>query len=178
MTRRILVKRDTTSNWTANNPVLLNAELGLDTTLDQLKIGDGSTAWNSLPFITVADVSTLSTVGHTHSGYQTALDSSSVVSVSNLICTSASVDTNLNWNVAYGHKTVSEDVTFTFSNAVNGKSISFAVTGDGTDRTLTWPAGVKWAGTSHTTVKAGKINVYTFLQLNGVIFGSVVSDMS
>lgn len=41
---------DTTSNWTAANPVLLVAERGYDTTLGQWKTGDGTTAWNSLSF--------------------------------------------------------------------------------------------------------------------------------
>lgn len=43
-------RRDTAANWAANNPVLLEGELGL--VLDHpnsYKVGDGSTPWNSLP---------------------------------------------------------------------------------------------------------------------------------
>ncbi len=43
----IKVRRGTASDWTAN-PTLAEGEPGFDTTNNILKIGDGSTAWNSL----------------------------------------------------------------------------------------------------------------------------------
>ena len=42
------LRRDTSSNWSTNNPVLADGELGFDRTNVYLKIGDGTTAWNSL----------------------------------------------------------------------------------------------------------------------------------
>lgn len=43
-------RRDTAANWASNNPVLAAGELGLDTTSKRFKMGDGSTAWNSLVY--------------------------------------------------------------------------------------------------------------------------------
>jgi hypothetical protein len=48
--RRILIRRDTAANWTANNPTLSAGEFGHETDTGKLKIGTGSTAWNSLPY--------------------------------------------------------------------------------------------------------------------------------
>lgn len=47
---------NTAAAWTAANPVLSNCEIGIvtDTTPRRMKIGDGTTAWNSLPFIDMA----------------------------------------------------------------------------------------------------------------------------
>lgn len=42
------MRRGTTSEWNAANPVLASGEPGLDTTLGVLKVGDGATAWQSL----------------------------------------------------------------------------------------------------------------------------------
>ena len=42
------LRRDTSSNWASNNPVLADGELGFDRTNVYLKIGDGTTAWNAL----------------------------------------------------------------------------------------------------------------------------------
>ena len=42
------IRRDTAANWSSNNPTLASGELGLDQTNTYLKVGDGSTAWNSL----------------------------------------------------------------------------------------------------------------------------------
>ena len=48
---RIQLRRDTTANWTAQNPVLAEGEQGLDTTTGLLYIGDGVTAFAQLtPF--------------------------------------------------------------------------------------------------------------------------------
>jgi len=50
MAYRILLRRDTAANWSANNPVLASGEPGYETDSSKLKIGDGSTQWLSLPY--------------------------------------------------------------------------------------------------------------------------------
>lgn len=43
-------RRDTAVNWQAQNPVLLDGEIGIVTDQpDRYKVGDGVTAWNALP---------------------------------------------------------------------------------------------------------------------------------
>lgn len=46
------MRRGTTSEWSTANPILAAGELGLDTVQNKFKIGDGTTAWNSLAFAT------------------------------------------------------------------------------------------------------------------------------
>jgi hypothetical protein len=53
MAIQIQHRRDTATNWSSTNPVLGQGELGYDLTNKIYKIGDGSTAWNSLPQATV-----------------------------------------------------------------------------------------------------------------------------
>ena len=53
MADRIQIRRDTAANWTSANPVLAQAELGLETDTGKLKAGDGSTAWTSLSYYTL-----------------------------------------------------------------------------------------------------------------------------
>jgi len=52
MAFRIQIRRDSSINWQAVNPILLEGEMGLDLTLNCLKIGDGVTPWNDLPYFT------------------------------------------------------------------------------------------------------------------------------
>ena len=50
---RIKLKRDTSANWTSNNPVLLNGEIIIVDTAEgevRFKIGDGSKTYTQLPF--------------------------------------------------------------------------------------------------------------------------------
>jgi hypothetical protein len=47
---KIQIRRDTAANWTSTNPTLASGEIGFDTTNNQIKIGNGSTAWSTLAY--------------------------------------------------------------------------------------------------------------------------------
>ena len=49
-TTTIQLRRDTSTNWSAVNPILANGEVGIETDTRKQKFGDGSTAWNSLAY--------------------------------------------------------------------------------------------------------------------------------
>ena len=46
----IKIRRDTAGNWSSNNPTPLQGEWCLETDTGNVKIGDGSTAWNDLGY--------------------------------------------------------------------------------------------------------------------------------
>ena len=50
MATRIQIRRDTSANWTASNPVLAVGEQALETDTGYMKMGDGSTVWSSLKY--------------------------------------------------------------------------------------------------------------------------------
>jgi len=50
MADRLLIRRDTSSNWTTNNPILGSGEPGYETDTRKIKYGDGVTPWASLPY--------------------------------------------------------------------------------------------------------------------------------
>lgn len=45
-------RHDTANNWSSRNPILAEGELGIKTPAGKIKIGDGVTTWNSLPYLT------------------------------------------------------------------------------------------------------------------------------
>lgn len=52
MTAKMQTRRDTSVNWAAGTATTLAAgEMGLDTTLNQVKFGNGSSAWAALPWL-------------------------------------------------------------------------------------------------------------------------------
>lgn len=59
----IKFRRGTASEWSTANPVLAVGEPGLDTTNSIFKIGDGSTAWNSLAAANNSDHPNISAAG-------------------------------------------------------------------------------------------------------------------
>jgi hypothetical protein len=53
------MRRGSTSDWNTADPILNEGEIGYNTTLGQIKIGDGSTAWSSLDYmVTDAELNT------------------------------------------------------------------------------------------------------------------------
>jgi hypothetical protein len=50
MTARMQQRRDTAANWTSTNPTLAAGEIGIETDTFKFKVGNGSTAWATLPY--------------------------------------------------------------------------------------------------------------------------------
>lgn len=50
LTTRVKNRYDSASNWKNANPVLMEGEFGVDE-YGRVKAGDGTTAWNSLPYV-------------------------------------------------------------------------------------------------------------------------------
>ena len=50
-TVRIQVRRGTSTDWSSVNPTLAAGEIGFETNTKKVKVGDGTTAWNSLSYI-------------------------------------------------------------------------------------------------------------------------------
>lgn len=48
---QLQMRRDTAANWTSTNPTLAAGEYGFETDTGMVKIGDGSTAWASLQYL-------------------------------------------------------------------------------------------------------------------------------
>ena len=50
MATQIQLRRGTAAAWTSANPTLAQGEFGVETDTYKLKLGDGSSAWNSLGY--------------------------------------------------------------------------------------------------------------------------------
>jgi hypothetical protein len=48
---QIQIRRGTAAQWTSTNPTLASGEQGFETDTGKMKIGNGATAWTSLPYI-------------------------------------------------------------------------------------------------------------------------------
>ena len=67
----IKLRRDTTVNWEAANPVLADGEPGLDTTTGLVKYGNGTTTWNNLPYSGTDPATTMSARGSDPNNWNT-----------------------------------------------------------------------------------------------------------
>jgi hypothetical protein len=83
---QIQLRADTAANWASENPTLLANEVGLETDTKKIKVGNGSTAWNSLAYfpsivtggtvlgnLEIGTTGTLTFEGSTADGFETTL---------------------------------------------------------------------------------------------------------
>ena len=69
MAVRFQLRRDTAANWASANSVLALGEPGVETDTLKVKVGDGSTAWNSLGYSITKDFADLTNTPATLAGY-------------------------------------------------------------------------------------------------------------
>jgi len=60
MAVKVQLRRGTASEWQSANPTLSQGELGVETDTTKFKVGNGSTAWNSLGYASVSNRGTYS----------------------------------------------------------------------------------------------------------------------
>lgn len=84
---------------------------------------------------------------------------------------------DIDWATASAfYKTLAANSTFTFSNLADGRTISVALTNTASNYTVTWPT-VSWAGgVAPTQTTGAHTDVYTFIRINGTIYGSAVQN--
>jgi hypothetical protein len=128
---QIQIRRGTASQWTSANPTLAAGEFGYESDTGKFKIGDGSTAWNSLGYKasgTVTSITagtglsggTITTSGTIAIDTATTVDVSTAQTLTNKTLTSPTLNApliNLSLNAQTG-------TTYTFVLADNGKLVT------------------------------------------------------
>ena len=178
-------RRDTAANWTSNNPTLLNGEIGYETDTGYLKIGDGSTAWNSLGYIDGTKVSTypLATVdiandaitGDKLANDITIANDLTVTGDLTVNGTTTTIDTQTltveDKNIELGVVTSPTDVT------ADGGGITLK---GATDKTINWVDSTdSWTFSEHIDLASGKeFQIAGTSVLNATTLGSGVVNSS
>jgi hypothetical protein len=62
---KIQIRRGSTNDWSTAGTTLAQGELGYDTTVKRFKIGDGTTAWSTLPWAGGSDIVSQTGIGFT-----------------------------------------------------------------------------------------------------------------
>lgn len=87
---------------------------------------------------------------------------------------------DVDWSLSYTYfKTLAANTVFTFSNSQDGKTIVVRLTNTAGNFTANWPVAVQWRFGSEPVLTLGaSTDVYTFVNINGIVYGSVVQDFS
>ena len=152
----------------------LNILDGVTATAAELNILDGVTA-------TTAELNynDITTLGTSEASKVVTADANGVVTFDNGITEESTVVTsssnaatlNMRDGTNFTH-TLSENVTYTFSNAASSgyvSSFTLKVIQDSTARTITWPTSVDWASATAPTLTttSGGVDVFCFITYDG-----------
>jgi hypothetical protein len=88
---RIQMRRGTSSEWNDADPILNEGELGYNSTLAQLKIGDGSTIWSELTYLATDEELVTSLEGYIEISEKGAVDGVAELNASGNVLTGDSV---------------------------------------------------------------------------------------
>ena len=185
---RIQLRRDSALGWSTNNPVLASGEIGIELSptpakIVLFKIGDGITAWNSLPYQNEASPgATLgATLGaNTFTGQQYAPSFASPLfkgKVANLTVGPGTQSLNLSthdyFNLSLGGTTT---LTLTgVPSLTNSEYVGFVVNvrQGATPYALTWFNNITWLttnGLAPNAPAANKTREYVFTTVDGTNF--------
>lgn len=107
---KIRVRRDTSGQWAFVNPVLGIGEVGFETNTRKLKVGDGTTPWNSLNYVAY-EVSAHTQDISTINGLQTALDGKAALSHGHPISEVVNLQDSLDGKAPLSHSHAFIDIT-------------------------------------------------------------------
>ncbi|HRK00912.1 MAG TPA: hypothetical protein PL089_14980 [Ignavibacteria bacterium] len=88
---------------------------------------------------------------------------------------------DINWRLSNTFsKTLSANSTFTFSNTLAGQMITVILTNTASNYTVTWSdASIRWSGGTPPTQTIGaKADVYTFVKIGSIIYGSAIQNFT
>ena len=175
----IQIRRDTASNWTSANPILALGEMGAETDTSKIKIGDGTTAWASVPYLidagdylTATSTNTLTNktitiAGNTLTGVApTATPTLTGVKETKVAMGANNIDLYLGNYFTY---TLSGAQTLTVSNVASSGSVSAFVleVTNGGSAALTFFSGVTWAAATAPTLTAAGVDTLAFFTTDG-----------
>jgi len=100
---RIQLRRDTASNWSSVNPTLSSGEIGYETDTNYIKIGDGSTAWNTLKYATVLPSDSRLTNARVPTAHASTHGASGTDPITITTAQVTGLDTALSGTAGFGH---------------------------------------------------------------------------
>lgn len=161
---QIQVRRGTASQWTSANPTLASGEWGFESDTGKVKIGNGSTAWNSLGYTGAGSVTSITAGTGLSGGTITAtgtiaIDTATTVDVSTAQTLTNKTLTAPKINLAFDAETASYTAVLANNGQVvtmdNASANTFSIP---TNASVAFPIGtqinVLQIGAGQTTIQA------------------------
>jgi hypothetical protein len=118
---QIQIRRGTAAQWTSTNPTLASGEQGFETDTGKMKIGNGSTAWNSLAYIGAGTVTSI-IAGTGLSGG--TITSSGTIAIDSTVATLTGTQTLTNKTIDSASNTLTGVVTLTGTETLTNKTLT------------------------------------------------------
>lgn len=163
----IQLRRDIAANWTSINPILADGEIGFETNTKKLKVGTGTTAWNSLTYYDLGTI--LSEVIFTGAIREQTYQITDAATIA--------IEPG-NGSIQY-LTSIGAARTITTSLFLDGEVVTLMIndnSGAGSVSTWTSVVWVNNTGIAPTWPDSGTYTVISLWKVNGIVYGAVVGD--
>ena len=190
MPTKIQLRRDTAADWTSNNPTLSEGEFGWESDTNRFKIGDGTSAWNSLAYSdTLKSLGDMTITGSTitapsNGDLVLATAGTGKVNISNAYDLPTSdgsagqvLQTDGSGSLSFGSVSVG-DLSFVGSTIVSPSNADLTLSPGGTGSVVA--SSIKIKGTSISSDDSSIININDALVVDGTatVSGALTSSTS
>ena len=161
MNAQIQLRRDIAANWTSEDPILADGEIGIEKDTNRIKIGDGATAWSSLAYFGGGTPGTPGSVWYEGSGAPSG---------------GTGIDGDYYLDVANGD--VYQKATGSWSSIGNIKGATGAAGSNGTNGTNGAPGSVWYEGSGAPSGGTGIDGDYYLDVANGDVYQKATGSWS
>ncbi len=175
MASKIQIRRDSSTNWASVDPVLADGEFGYELDTRKVKIGDNSSTWSELAYVSGASTLAYAQVTDRESNNTTTLETANTLTASSADAGDYKVEVSFDYDIEYPDYDLEYDLEINSASKRSGRLIK------GSDDSGPFPIALSYILTTVTKAdivvnlkfKSNSSNSYVYIEYSNITITKV-----